>query len=570
MANNVTQKRVARCITLNSLLLVSSSTLINLAPSITVFCLTQDGLLEERILALSLILGSYILANVLFDTLSKKNEALFQLMSELEKSDVISNLFYHSYDFLQSPTTKQKTANMLFSLDNQSLLIRYYENVLALVSSGLSLTISFAVIYSVDPLAAFISLSMTAISAALNQAKINVLAKRTARLLRVNKGLNYFESLIKSPTFLEDNQIYGYAGLVSGKYAEYIENVNQSLGEKSTYVALLEGISACLSVSGFIIGAASLSLSAGNTDIALLSAAITTMYSFVRVVESTFSSCVQVTSVWTQLQSFRELKKIRRENELSKIATSEFAVQLKGVSYSYDGNRRIIDDLDLCVKRGETVAVVGENGCGKSTLIGLIAGVLTPQSGQIMKNNNLNYAYVQQKSVCFPESIKDNVILSHEYKIEKLSQSMDRVGLSSFVSELPRKENTLLNNQINETGVELSGGQFQRITISRGIYGDTDVLILDEPTASLDVINEEMIFAMIKQLRDVETKIFISHRLANCRYADIIYFLSDGKIVEVGSHEKLIAEKGAYYRLYCKQSALYTGKCSRSKLKDTL
>ena len=558
MDKNIRDKTIGKLV-LNTICVLGSNTFINLTPSLLVVYLNITDFSNKSAYFFVALLGAFAGANILLDRARKRSDAYFQILSEIDKSLIVSKMFRHSYESLQAPEMRLKTSNMLFAIDNQSLLIRLYETVVNLIASIIVLIISAGVVGSVNPCAAVASLLVILMSVLFNRIKNKILLVRTRKLLGFNKGLSYFDSLIKSQAFLEDSKIYKYDELVSEKYATYIDGTNRALGEDAEKVAILEGFSASLSVASFIAGTCILLFFSVNIDFSSLSIALTALFTFIRVVESAFTYYIQISTLQTQLSSYWELKRLDVTESEPKICSSEYAFQLKDVSFSYNDQRKIIDGLNLLVKKGETVALVGENGSGKSTLISIIGGILTPQSGSVETSVATDYAFVQQHSIQFPESVRDNVTMSRVYNKENLINSLSLVGLNDCISNMPEKENTLLNGKVNTGGVELSGGQFQRLTISRGLYKRAHVLILDEPTASLDVINESEIFATIGELDQVETKIFISHRLANCRRADVIYFLESGKIAESGCHEDLMAKKGGYYRLYHKQSKLYTG-----------
>ena len=151
----------------------------------------------------------------------------------------------------------------------------------------------------------------------------------------------------------------------------------------------------------------------------------------------------------------------------------------------------------------------------------------------------------------------DNIIIDKEKERRKIESVIQSVNLEAILLQDENFLGKKLNPSVNADGISLSGGQFQRLTISRGLYQDSQLLILDEPTASLDIENEHTIFETVSKLHDIETKVFISHRLANCQVADTIYFLKGGKIIETGSHDELMTKKGAYYELFSKQSKIY-------------
>ncbi len=556
---NIVHSKTRNYVVFNSALIILAMIILSLMPSLFVYFFTSSEKQNVKVGQLILLLICYVFLNVVQDSLTKKNEAFYQALSEAEKAKIVTLLFRFPYETLLSSDIRNKTANMLFSIDNQSLLIRYYEMIITLMSAFIILVSTSIIVSKVNFLSVFASLGIILFSVILNDKKKKIIIERTSKLLSINKGLSYFGSLLTKNTFLEENKIFDFNSFLNIRYQKYIDNVNRILRSKVQKVGTLEGLSSCLGTTSLLVGSLILALKSQNKSFSAVSTSITALFTFVRTVENTFITYQQFSAIKTQLTSYFELKKMDIDIIEKREESSEYAFCLDNISYSYDEHRKIIDGVTMKVKRGETIALVGENGSGKTTLIGILSGILTPQYGKITYNLNSKFAFVQQCSVQFPEMIRDNIVISLPYDSKKIENVLEILGLNNVVSKLTLGDRTMMNHTVNDDGIELSGGQFQRLTISRGIYGSSDVLILDEPTASLDVVNEYKIFETIHKLTQIETKVFISHRLSNCRYADRIYYLENGKVKEVGNHNYLMQKKGKYYELYTKQSELYSG-----------
>ena len=247
-----------------------------------------------------------------------------------------------------------------------------------------------------------------------------------------------------------------------------------------------------------------------------------------------------------------------------------YELQLEYVTYRYPGAAEdTIHDLSLTLHRGEKVALVGLNGAGKTTLVKLLCGFLDPTQGTVRLNGvdirKLNRrAYYKLFSAVFQEfslleaTVAENVAQQVEgIDEEKVWQCLEKAGLSDAVRALPQGLKTHLGRSIYDDGTELSGGQTQRLMLSRALYRDGAVLVLDEPTAALDPITESEIYLKYSEMTQGKTSLFISHRLASTRFCDRIILLENGSIAEEGSHEALLQAGGSYAKLFSVQRRYY-------------
>lgn len=226
----------------------------------------------------------------------------------------------------------------------------------------------------------------------------------------------------------------------------------------------------------------------------------------------------------------------------------------EGVSFAYPGSdKMVLDGVDLRIAGRERIALVGRNGCGKSTLIKLICRLYEPTEGRIMldgvdirqvsQEEYRNFlAVVFQDYQIFAATLAENIALDMKPDLQRVKKAME--GLEIGIQDL----DTPLRRDLEEDGVEVSGGEGQKVAIARALYKDGAMVILDEPTASLDPIAESEIYEKFRGLVEGKLAMFISHRLSSCRFCDRILVLQDGKIVQDGSHEELTAQKDGLYR----------------------
>ncbi|GEN50169.1 ABC transporter ATP-binding protein [Alkalibacterium pelagium] len=245
------------------------------------------------------------------------------------------------------------------------------------------------------------------------------------------------------------------------------------------------------------------------------------------------------------------------------------SIELKNVSYTYPNNDTpTINNVSLTIKPYENLAIVGENGAGKSTLTNLIAGLLKPDSGEIYINGvaqsefNISdyyalFAPVFQEKFLLTYSIKETVIQGLPFDELKYNRVLKQSGLTDIISKFKSRDETKIVRAVYPDGVNLSGGQLQKLKLAQALYKDAPVLLLDEPTAALDPIAEHQIYQDYFQFSKDKLSIFISHRLSSTRFCDRIIYIKNGDITEVGTHEELMTKQKDYFKLYEAQAYYY-------------
>jgi ABC-type multidrug transport system fused ATPase/permease subunit len=257
---------------------------------------------------------------------------------------------------------------------------------------------------------------------------------------------------------------------------------------------------------------------------------------------------------------FLLLKDHNQENYISSNADPpavQGEIEFRNVTFGYREGEPVLENISFRAKPGETLAIVGFTGAGKSTLMHLLERFREPQEGEILLDGhniaNADLAWlrrqvglIMQDVFLFAGKLRDNIVLDRNVSPEDLKKIIKMAHLELLVSQLPEK----LESPVHEGGITLSTGQRQLIAIARAMAYNPTVLILDEATANIDSETEYLIQQALGRLFEARTTLVIAHRLSTIRKADRILALHHGKIVEEGSHEDLMARKGFYYRLY--------------------
>ncbi|MGL4736752.1 MAG: ABC transporter ATP-binding protein [Cellulosilyticaceae bacterium] len=248
----------------------------------------------------------------------------------------------------------------------------------------------------------------------------------------------------------------------------------------------------------------------------------------------------------------------------------DYEIEFRGVSFKYPGSEDyVLKDLSLKFCKGKKLAVVGMNGSGKTTMIKLLCRLYDPTEGSILLNGidirkyDYNeymgiFSVVFQDFKLFSFSIGQNVATDRTYDEERVVECIEKVGFKQRFKSMPQGIETPLYSDYAENGVEISGGEAQKLALARALYKDAPFIILDEPTAALDPVAEFEIYTRFNEIAGDKTTIYISHRLASCRFCDDIAVFHEGRLIQRGSHEVLVADtQNKYYELWQAQAQYY-------------
>lgn len=265
---------------------------------------------------------------------------------------------------------------------------------------------------------------------------------------------------------------------------------------------------------------------------------------------------------------FMEYENVYQSDNLSVEDKDEYIITFENVCFKYPNTEKeVINNVNFTIKPNEKLYLVGENGSGKSTLIKLLLRLYEPTSGEIKLNgvniNKYNYNdYLKLISAIFQDfnlykiSIKDNICFN-DFKGKEFEEVINKCDLINVINSLKNKEDTNIDKEYNEDGVELSGGEMQRIAIARALYKNANTYIFDEPTAALDPISEKEILSIFNETTKNKTNIIVSHRMSTASLCDYIILLENGSIVEEGTFDYLMKLKGKFYEQYTLQSKYY-------------
>jgi ABC-type multidrug transport system fused ATPase/permease subunit len=270
----------------------------------------------------------------------------------------------------------------------------------------------------------------------------------------------------------------------------------------------------------------------------------------------------------------------QEDGEGEELLDGPHEIVFKNVWYRYSGTAEdayALKNINVVLRSGEKVSVVGFNGAGKTTFIKLLLGLYEPTRGEILINGKNRNAYsakslrrymsaVFQDYKIFAMSVEDNIMLGATEDAECLAESMERAGIREKIERLAKKEKATIGGFFDEGDLLLSGGESQKIAMARSFFRKTPVIALDEPTSALDVVSEDKMYKSVMEQAAEEMILFISHRLASTRFCDRILVFDSGEIIEEGSHGELLSRKGCYYEMWNVQAEKFNGRGAYEKL----
>lgn len=282
--------------------------------------------------------------------------------------------------------------------------------------------------------------------------------------------------------------------------------------------------------------------------------------------------CTQIGAVTKNLSSVINLMKflgIKERTGEQREIEEDIKIDFKNVSFKYPESKRYsLEDISFTIYPNETIAIVGENGSGKTTLAKLLLGLYLPTKGEILINEVESskissesifnkFSAVFQKFQRYKMTVKDNVTISDikNYDKEKVLECLKEADIDLENKIFSKDTDTMLSREFD--GIELSGGQWQRLAIARGIYKFNNMIVLDEPTSAIDPLEESILFEKFKEISQNKTSIIITHRMGTVKIADRIIVLENGKILESGTHDELLNNNGRYKEMYSAQSKWY-------------
>lgn len=518
--------------------------------------------------ALLLVACSFCI-NFMKNFLKNRQQILAETVKDDFKGLVGKKIMSIQYAHLENPEIINLKERALRPIIEYGVLDRMLTEIIPSVLRGVFvLTETTAIVAVSFPVLLFPLLLVTVVNMLLLNRTKKIKNKTFDVVMPVERKIGYYTSLTFDYSIGKDVRLYSMEHLIMDKIRRLNRKDLKAVSSQFGRISRCAGLSALLSQGQMFITYGFLGYQA---LFHALSIADFTFYTgiFLNFGNALFSVITQISEVaymgkfFLAYQEFACLPE-KETKRSAQVDTDAPSVEFQDVSFTYPGAvGKTLDCVSFSICPKERIALVGTNGAGKSTLIKLLCGLYEPDSGEIRiggkkaETREWTLSPVFQDYKLFAFTIYDNVVMGKGTNAD-ISGVLKLAGIYDTVSALSDKEQTCLYRLFEDNGIELSGGQGQRLAIARALYKDSPVVILDEPTAALDPVAEQEIYDKFREICAGKTALLISHRLSSTRMCDRILVVDSGRIVETGTHEELMKLKcGVYRNMYEAQAKYY-------------
>lgn len=450
------------------------------------------------------------------------------------------------------------------------------DTFLSMVSGAVVLVGVTAIILTSAPLLAPVVLITTIITFFLNRKINQIIVSYIPKSASIGRRSEYFMGELSDFHYGKDVRLYGMDTLIGEKTEENIQEMKTLQIQQAKDLHLLRQCGGVLgaivsAINTFYIGFLAIKKVITIGDLSMLSSAASQFGSSISGIVGAVQDIAMKSELMVKYVDFMENYETQADGGKNVESAKNYVIEFKNVSFKYPRSEAyVLMNVNITIQGGEHLAIVGQNGAGKTTFIKLLCRLYKPTEGEILLNgvNIQDYDFdeyaklfspVFQDFSIFAFTVKENIALSDAGKADygKLWALCGSCGLTNKMKNLPQGLDTLVFKEFDETGFEPSGGEQQKIAIARALYKDAPIVVLDEPTAALDPISECDIYTHFDSLTHGKSAVYISHRLATCRFCDRIAVFHEGEIIQVGNHEQLMDQGGLYSQMFMAQMQYY-------------
>jgi len=529
-----------------------------------------------------------VLSNVLFFFLNKLMKRILEVrniyMKEKLNQAMADKIMKVEFACLEDPYYLDLKERAMFACRTMSALENLIRSVTEVLKNTVTILGLLAVMFTLSPLFVLLLVLTIAIAVVMQNFFSKYQLKFYQELIPINRRYGYYMDLCFIDKLQKDIRIYDMNKMLTDRVMEFngkIYNWSKTYQKKQGiflgFTGIINDLQAAIAYGYVGIRVISDTLG-GRIGIGSFTMYVSAAINFTTAATNLGKNIMTVIQMLGYLQPFMEFMSLPDEEKKEGSLPFEGKVEslrFENISFHYPkSDNMVLKNISFEIKKGEKISIVGLNGAGKSTIVKLLCRLYQPTSGTIYVNGHDIYEYefssymkglaaVFQDYKLFAFSIFENVKGGEEsedgkkYR-DKVNELLNQVGLKDKIAELPKGMDTLFGKVYDQEGIEMSGGQSQKVAIARALYKDASMIILDEPTSALDPLAEAEIYENFNQLVGDKTAIYISHRMSSSVFCDKVLVLDGGHITDFDSHSKLMEkEESMYYKLFRSQAVNY-------------
>lgn len=522
--------------------------------------------------------GAIALINVSFYFLCKLLSSRIEIETQVMNNRVNEELCYIltrvEFQAIEDPYYLELTERAKQAIENQGCVFGFISSLASLLQGIITLFGLMAVILTFDYIVLIIIFVSFVIFTGLTLLSLKTQVKFFNDLIPINRRFGYYLTILTEPRYGKDFRFYPIGKFMNKKFEDYGDEQAKYLKRFGNILGLVGAAQSVLKVIGNILIYSYLILKTikNSLPVSKFSLFISCALSFSSVIESmvnTSTSFLRYSQYVAPIMELVELPLPVEKKDAIPFEEEIETIEFRNVSFTYPRTTsKILDNVSFKINKGEKISVVGLNGAGKTTIVKLICRLYKINEGEILVNgvniDHYNYSsYISKISAVFQDfklfaySIKEN-ILNEDGDEKEAYQIACKVGLKEKIDKLDDGINSLYSKSFDEKGIELSGGECQKVAIGRALHSKSSLIILDEPTSALDPIAEAEIYSSFNNLVQNKTALYISHRMSSSVFCDKVLILNNGKVEDFAPHKELIKKKDSlYYKLFTSQAKNY-------------
>lgn len=532
-----------------------------------------------------IIFGSFIVLNNVGMTLLEKlykrmlepREVYMRNAMNKKMAEKIMNL---EYSYLEEPYYLDLKERAVFAITNQGAITNMVNMAADVISKGVTLAGLLAIMATLGPFMILVLAAGIIIMLLLYKSMSTTLVNVMSQIVPINRKYGYYMELETEKQYQKDIRLYDMSDMIAGKVMEFSEDTcdmfDVMLKKQGRAMGGMNVVNDTIAaISYAYVGLRTISDRFGSRiSIGSLTMYVTSAINFASNVLSFGTSIISMMQSLSFLEPYMEFMSIKEETKeegKTKFEGEIETVEFNNVTFTYPkAEKPVLRNVSFSIHKGEKISIVGLNGAGKSTLVKLICRMYKADSGEIKINGKDIYDYdymsymkgiaaVFQDYRLFNFTIAENISCQDKSADkDKISRLIDEVGLSEKIASLKEGINSRFGKEYDKNGIEMSGGEGQKIAIARALYKDSSMVILDEPASALDPISEAEIYEKFNSLVEDKTAIYISHRMSSSVFCDRILIIDGGSVEDFDTHENLMKKTDSlYYKLFNSQAENY-------------